>query len=104
MSNTFPRERTAIVTGAGSARGIGRAVAARLACAGWSLGLLDIDANAVTRLASELAERHDVAIAGVAVDVGDQSAVDASLDALETRLPPVIGLANVAGVSSPEPY
>jgi NAD(P)-dependent dehydrogenase (short-subunit alcohol dehydrogenase family) len=38
---------------------------------------------------------------GVAVDITDEDAVGAAVEAVESALPPVIGLANVAGVSSP---
>jgi NAD(P)-dependent dehydrogenase (short-subunit alcohol dehydrogenase family) len=40
---TFPSERTAIVTGAVSERGIGRATANYLAEQGWSIGIIDLD-------------------------------------------------------------
>ena len=36
-------DRTAIVTGAGSVRGIGRATAHALAASGWHIAILDID-------------------------------------------------------------
>ena len=35
--------KTAIVTGAGSKRGIGRATAHSLAAAGWNVAILDLD-------------------------------------------------------------
>ena len=38
-------QRTAVVTGAGSERGIGRATARRLAEDGWAIVVLDLDAE-----------------------------------------------------------
>jgi NAD(P)-dependent dehydrogenase (short-subunit alcohol dehydrogenase family) len=96
--------RTAIVTGAGSDRGIGRAAAIRLAKDGWALGLLDIQGDAVAALAEELTALHGVPAAGLAVDVGDEHAVRAVVTELEKTLPPLGGLANIAGVSSPDAY
>ncbi len=104
MSTAFPDHPTAIVTGAASLRGIGRATATRLARAGWNVGLLDLDATATTALADELAERFGVAAAGVGADVADEAAVRAAVDELEAALPPLVGLVNIAGVSSPVPY
>jgi len=47
MSSTtpFPAERTVVLTGAASARGIGRAAADRMASEGWSIAILDINAE-----------------------------------------------------------
>lgn len=100
----FPPERSAIITGAGSQRGIGRATAHRLAREGWSVGVLDVEGTAVKELADELTEAYGVQAAGAGVDVGDAGAVRAVVDQLQAALPPVVALANVAGVSSPVPY
>ncbi|MBZ2198951.1 SDR family NAD(P)-dependent oxidoreductase [Occultella gossypii] len=100
----FPTERTAVITGAGSARGIGRAAAHRLAAEGWSLGLVDIDGPAVESLATELTQAHGVAAVGHRVDVSDPDDVRTAVGKLEAELPPLLALANVAGVSSPVPY
>lgn len=102
--SAFSEPRSAIVTGAGSARGIGRATAHRLAAEGWSLGLLDIDGPAVASLAEELADTHGVRTVGLGVDVGNSADVRAAIDKVEADLPPLLALANVAGVSSPTPY
>ena len=102
--DNFPAERSAIITGAGSQRGIGRATAHRLAREGWSVGVLDVDGTSVKELADELAQTHGVHAAGVGVDVADAVAVRAALGELQAALPPVVALANVAGVSSPVPY
>jgi NAD(P)-dependent dehydrogenase (short-subunit alcohol dehydrogenase family) len=102
--DNFPAERSAIITGAGSQRGIGRATAHRLAREGWSVGVLDVDGTAVKELADELAQQHGVQAAGAGVDVGDPAAVRAVIAELESALPPIVALANVAGVSSPTPY
>ncbi|GAA4428413.1 SDR family oxidoreductase [Georgenia halophila] len=103
--DSFPAERSAIVTGAGSRRGIGRAAARRLAADGWSLGLLDVDGSAVHELAEELRDELGVRAVGMGVDVSDSAAVSAAVDEIENAgLPPVVALANVAGVSSPTAY
>ncbi len=99
----LPASRTAVVTGAGSVRGIGRATADRLARAGWAVAVLDVDADGARRTASEIA-RHGGQTLGVGVDVRDEAGVQAALALVEAALPPVIGLVNVAGVSSPVPF
>jgi 2-hydroxycyclohexanecarboxyl-CoA dehydrogenase len=96
-----PAERTAVVTGAGSRRGIGRASAHRLARDGWSVAVLDRDAEGAADAAADVARSWQVPTLGLAADIGDEAAVDAAVSAVEERLPPVVGLANVAGVSSP---
>ncbi len=95
---------TAFITGAASERGIGRALAHRLAAAGWNVGLLDLDDDALAGLAAELADAHGVRTAHAAVDVSDEDAVERAVSALEEALPPVTALANIAGISSPVPF
>src|SRR5664280_1676085 len=41
---------------------------------------------------------------GLAADVADEAAVDAAITQVESRLPPIVGLANIAGVSSPTEF
>jgi 2-hydroxycyclohexanecarboxyl-CoA dehydrogenase len=96
----FPAERTAVITGAASPRGIGRATADRLARDGWSIAILDIDGEAAKRTAAEIGG-GSVASLGGAADVADPDSVEAAIAQVEAGLPPIIGLANVAGVSSP---
>jgi 2-hydroxycyclohexanecarboxyl-CoA dehydrogenase len=50
--------RTAVVTGAGSRRGIGRATAHALAAAGYHIAVLDLDKEAAEDAAREVAARH----------------------------------------------
>ncbi|GAB3402428.1 SDR family oxidoreductase [Schumannella luteola] len=102
-SSTTPHG-TAIITGAGSERGIGRELANRLAPAGWSLALLDRDADAVAALAAELAEAHGIQALGLAADVADPASVDAAITEVEAKLPAVQALVNIAGISSPIPF
>jgi 2-hydroxycyclohexanecarboxyl-CoA dehydrogenase len=97
-------ERTAVVTGAASPRGIGRATARLLAQRGWSIGILDIDERGGQALAEEITNTFNVKTYAVAADVGQEDQVRAAIDQLEAALPPLAGLANIAGVSSPVPY
>jgi 2-hydroxycyclohexanecarboxyl-CoA dehydrogenase len=97
----LPAERAALITGAASPRGIGRATAHRLAGAGWAVAILDLDRDAVERVAREIADTHAVPTIGVAADITDEDAVDSAVATAESALPPIVGLANVAGVSSP---
>jgi 2-hydroxycyclohexanecarboxyl-CoA dehydrogenase len=100
----FPRERTAIVTGAASARGIGRATAHRLAEDGWSVAVIDLDAAASEAVAAEIAEQHGVATLGLGVDISDESGVAEAIPRIRSGLPQIVGLVNNAGVSSPVPF
>ncbi|MCM3808431.1 SDR family NAD(P)-dependent oxidoreductase [Streptomyces malaysiensis] len=100
----FPRERTAIVTGAASPRGIGRATAARLAAEGWSVAVLDLDEAACRDVAARIADEHGVACLGIGADIRDRDAVRAAVDRVNGELPQLVGLVNNAGVSSPVPF
>lgn len=104
MTNELPQLRTAIVTGAASERGIGRVTADHLAAAGWSVAIVDLDADRSRAVADEIATRHDVATGGWGADVSDPEAVAAAIDDIEASLPPLVGLVNLAGISSPTPY
>jgi len=95
MTPRFPDHRTAVVTGAGSARGIGFATARRLAGHGWSVALLDRDADQVAAGAAAI---------GVVADVTDPEGIDAAARIVEHELPPVVALANIAGMSDPTPF
>jgi 2-hydroxycyclohexanecarboxyl-CoA dehydrogenase len=100
----FPEARTAIVTGAGSPRGIGRATAHRLAREGWAVAVLDVDEDGAARVAAEVADVNGVPTLGLGVDVTQEAAVEAAIGAIEDSaagLPPVAALVNAAGVSSP---
>lgn len=100
----FPAERTAVVTGAGSPRGIGRATAGRLARAGWCVAVLDVDADGARRVAQEVAARYGVRALGLGADVTEEASVQAAIGRVEAELPPVVALVNLAGVSSPVPF
>jgi NAD(P)-dependent dehydrogenase (short-subunit alcohol dehydrogenase family) len=96
--------KTALVTGAGSTRGIGRATAHTLAAAGWDIAILDLDEASAKEAASEIAERHGVQAAGLGCDVTDEASVDNALAVLHESLPPVGALVNNAGITSPTPF
>lgn len=101
---TFPAERTAIVTGAVSERGIGRATVNYLAAQGWNIGIIDLDDAACKIAAKEIAAEYGVQAHGVGANVASEAEVRAAIDELEAELPQIVALANVAGVSSPVGY
>jgi 2-hydroxycyclohexanecarboxyl-CoA dehydrogenase len=94
-------DKTAIVTGAGSQRGIGRATAHTLAAAGWNIAVLDLDEASAKDAAHEVAERHGVQALGVGCDVTDETSVDGAVTDLEASMPTVGALVNNAGITSP---
>ena len=100
----FPAERTAVLTGVGSANGIGRHTAHRLAEAGWNLGLIARREDEATALAAELTAAHGIAARGAGVDVTDSTAIAEAAAAFESDLPQIVALANFAGVSSSVTY
>ena len=98
-------QRTAIVTGVASPRGIGFATAARFAAEGWAVAALDIDGDAAAAAVRALRERHDVPLTSVQVDVTDPSSVTAAAARLRSEdLPAPGALANIAGLPSPVPF
>ena len=97
-------DKTAIITGAGSKRGIGRATAHALAAAGWNIAILDLNEPSAKDAASEVAERQGVQAVGIACDVTDETSVESALAALDGSLPPVGALVNNAGITSPIPF
>lgn len=67
LSNTYPRRR-AFITGAAS--GLGRAFCDLLAAEGWTLGMADVDASALSAAASSIEEQGGHAVP-VDLDVTD---------------------------------
>jgi 2-hydroxycyclohexanecarboxyl-CoA dehydrogenase len=102
-------QRTAVVTGATSERGIGKATARRYAQDGWAVVILDLNAEASEKVAAEIAADYGVPAFGFQVDVADEESVTAAHDAVAAevrngRLPVVGALANIAGITSPVPF
>ncbi|SHK97295.1 3-oxoacyl-[acyl-carrier protein] reductase [Pseudonocardia thermophila] len=87
--------RVAIVTGA--ARGIGAAVAKRLAADGHAVGVFDLDEAGAKNTAAEIAADGGKAIA-VAVDVSDEAGVNAAVERVAAELGPPVVVVNNAGV------
>jgi 2-hydroxycyclohexanecarboxyl-CoA dehydrogenase len=86
--------RVALVTGGG--RGIGRAIARRLARDGMDVGVVDLDGATARAVADEIARDGGRATPAVA-DVADRAAVDAAVRSVESALGPVDVLVNNAG-------
>ncbi|WP_301470790.1 SDR family NAD(P)-dependent oxidoreductase [Brachybacterium sp.] len=76
-------ELTCLVTGAASARGIGRGVALTLAAQGRPLALLDLDGAGLDAAAEAAREAGAPVVATAEVDVADAASVDAAITTLE---------------------
>lgn len=100
----FPDSRTAVVTGGASLRGIGRVTARRLASEGWAVAIVDLDADLSREAAESLNAEFGVPTLGVAASVADEEQIRAAFDLIEAELPQIVGLVNIAGVSSPTPF
>jgi 3-oxoacyl-[acyl-carrier protein] reductase len=92
MNNT---QRTAIVTGA--ARGIGAAVAKRLAADDLKVAVIDLDQAACAPVVEEIIEAGGTAIA-VGADVADEHAAAAAVAEVAEKVGPPTVLVNNAGV------
>ena len=102
-------EKTAVITGATSDKGIGATVAARYAREGWAIVILDLDGEKSAKVAAEIGNRYAVPAFGYGIDVTSEESVTAAYDAVAAEvtagnLPPIGALANIAGITSPVPF
>jgi NAD(P)-dependent dehydrogenase (short-subunit alcohol dehydrogenase family) len=91
-----------VITGA--SRGIGRAIARRVAQDGGAVSLWARNSELLAQLAAELAETNAVPVDVQVVDVSDEDAVRAAAISVEDRLGPVRNVVNNAGVAAPGPF
>jgi 2-hydroxycyclohexanecarboxyl-CoA dehydrogenase len=103
-ASEFPGQATAIVTGAASLRGIGRATAHRLAQDGWAVAVFDLDSGTAGSVAREIRDTHGVQALGMGVDIADEEQVRDAVQNVHEQLPQLVGLVNNAGISSPVPF
>lgn len=93
MSAVIPR--VAIVTG--GARGIGAAVARRLASDGFAVGIIDLDADTCAEVVVAIRDAGGTAFA-VGVDVSEEDAVTTGVDTIVRELGAPTVLVNNAGI------
>ncbi len=98
-------QRTAVVTGCASPRGIGFAVARRYTQEGWAVAMLDINEDALKIAAEKVKSEFGQPVLAIPCNIGDKPSVDAAAKAVkESNLPPVGAIANVAGIPSPSSF
>jgi len=88
--------RVAVVTGA--ARGIGAAIAGRLAEDGYAVALLDIDGHTAKSTSEELNARGHRTMA-ISADISDGDQVQSAIQAVAGELGPPLVVVNNAGVT-----
>ena len=87
-------QRTAVLTGATSERGIGITTARRYAREGWGIVVLDLDGEKSAKVAAEIGNEFNVPAFGHEIDVASEASVIAAQAAVAAEvaagnLPPV---------------
>jgi NAD(P)-dependent dehydrogenase (short-subunit alcohol dehydrogenase family) len=104
MSNAGLKDRVALVTGSG--RGLGRAVAERLAGEGADVAIHDIsneapaefgEARDLREVAEQIGARYSVRTVAVTADIANEQQVRAMVERIEAALGPIDILVNNAG-------
>ncbi|HJN92335.1 MAG TPA: glucose 1-dehydrogenase [Dehalococcoidia bacterium] len=95
------QDRVIFVTGAG--RGIGRAIALRLASEGARVAVTDLDAETAAATAKEIGGTGGTAV-GLKVDIASKESVVAGVAAAEEALGPIDVLVNNAGWDKVQPF
>lgn len=88
-------DKTIVITGAASPRGIGRATAKMLASLGATIAIIDLDEERSSAAARELGDRHR----GYGCNVTDPEACVATMKRIEADLQTPYGLLTFAGIS-----
>lgn len=89
--------KIAVVTGAASERGIGRATAKRFAEEGASVVIIDLDEGAAQNAAAQLGPDH----LGLGASVADEAAIATAIAAVIARYGRIDILVNNAGITQP---
>ncbi|ATU95068.1 SDR family NAD(P)-dependent oxidoreductase [Phyllobacterium zundukense] len=93
--------KTAVISGAASKRGIGRATAELFAAHGARVAILDVDAHAARQAASELSTSELGKHLGLRCDVTDRASCEAAARDVIEAFGPTSILINNAGVTQP---
>ncbi|RUY14677.1 SDR family oxidoreductase, partial [Mesorhizobium sp. M7A.F.Ca.CA.004.12.1.1] len=92
------KDKTAIITGAASPRGIGKATARRFAAQGCRVAIFDLDEEAAMNAARDIGPEH----IGVVCDVRDPAFCRKAVGDVMARFGHVDILINNAGISQPD--
>ncbi len=96
------RDKVCVITGAASARGIGKATARLFASHGGRIAILDLDAGQAEAAVRDIAEGTGGADhVGLACDVTDKPACRAAAEEIVARLGRIDVLVNNAGITQP---
>src|SRR5690242_20270354 len=75
-------QRTAVLTGATSDRGIGITTARRYASQGWAVVILDLDGEKSAKVAADIGNEFNVPAFGHEIDVANEASVTAAYQAV----------------------